>query len=1150
MIDFTHLHVHTQYSLLDGAADISKLFDKVKEAGMDSIAITDHGNMFGVKLFCDIARKKGIKPIIGCEVYVARRTRHDKEDSRDRSGHHLVLLAKNKTGYHNLVKLVSYGWLEGHYYKPRIDKELLRKYHEGLIASSACLAGEIPRAIQNHKAEKAEEILQEYVDIFGEDFYLELMEHGIPEQKTVNERLIELSEKFNVKLIATNDCHFISKEDAEAHDILVCLNTGKDYNDPERLRYTGNEYIRTPEEMQQLFKHVPQALSNTREIADKVEEFELDRDVLLPEFPVPEQFENQDDYLHHLTFEGAKKRYGEITGEIQQRLDHELSIIKNMGFAGYFLIVQDFIAEARNMDVSVGPGRGSAAGSAVAYCTGITDIDPIKYKLLFERFLNPERVNMPDIDIDFDEDGRERVMKWVVDKYGFNRVAQIITYGTMAAKMAIRDVARVLNLSLSEADHIAKLVPEGPKVTLAKAFEEVPELREIKTKGSELAAKTINFAQKLEGSVRHTGIHACGVIIGPDDLIEHIPLTVSKDADLNVTQYDGKHIENVGMLKMDFLGLKTLSIIKDAIENIKLSKGIEIDMRHIPLDNKKTFELYQKGETVGTFQFESEGMRKNLRELKPTDIEDLIAMNALYRPGPMDFIPTFIRRKQGREKVEYPHEMLAGILKDTYGIMVYQEQIMQTAQIMGGFSLGSADLLRRAMGKKKMDIMEQQKVVFIDGAEKNGVDRKKAEEVFDVMTEFAKYGFNRSHSAAYSVVAFQTAYLKANYPAEYMAAVLSRNLNDIKKITFFMDECRHMGLSVLGPDVNESHLNFTVNKQDDIRFGLGAIKGVGKAAVMAIVEERNENGVFSDIYDFVERVNLRTVNKRNIEALAMAGAFDSFKDVKRYQYFIEDEKESSFIEYLMRYGNRMQSDKDTSQQSLFGGESDETVTKPAIPNGEEWSKIEKLKQEKELIGIYLSAHPLDEFRFELEHICNTKLLELDNLAALNGREIKVGGMVTKVEHRTTKNGNPFGSFVLEDFTDSYKFMLFSKDYLNFKQYLTDGYSVFITGKAQTRYDGNGLEFKVTSMDMLSEIKAKNTNSIALKLKVETITDEFIEEIHSKIEQNKGKDGLQFLIYEPETKIWVQMFSRSYKIDINNKFIEYLENNSEIEYKIY
>jgi len=1151
MQQFTHLHVHTQYSLLDGAADINGLMKKVKETGMTALAITDHGNMFGVKSFYDAAKKAGVKPILGCEVYVAKRDRFTKKEKIDRSGNHLILLAKNKTGYHNLIKMVSKGFLEGFYYKPRIDFDLLKEYHEGIIASSACLAGEVPRFLMKEDEKSALETISRYKELFGDDYYLELMDHGIKEQKLVNERLIKLSKKTGVKLVATNDTHFINAEDSEAHDILVCLSTGKDYDAPDRMRYTGEEYIKTPEAMYQIFKHVPEALETTQEISDKIEDYALDREVLLPEFPIPEEFNDQDDYLRHLTYEGAKlkKHYPNMTDEIRERLDYELKIIKDMGFAGYFLIVQDFLQEARKMNVSVGPGRGSAAGSAVAFCTGITDIDPIKYKLLFERFLNPERVSMPDIDIDFDEEGRAKVLDWVVEKYGKERVAQIITFGSMAAKSSIKDVGRVLNVPLTDTDRLSKLVPEKPGTTLEKAFNSVSELVEAEKNGLPLIQKTLRFARTLEGSVRHTGVHACGVIIGPEDLTNHIPLSLAKDSELPVTQYDGKHVENVGMLKMDFLGLKTLSIIKDAIENVQHSKGIKLNVDDFPLDDPKTFKLYKNAETIGTFQFESDGMRKHLRELKPTDIEDLIAMNALYRPGPMEFIPTFINRKHGREPIKYPHPLLEGILKDTNGIMVYQEQIMQTAQIMGGFSLGKADLLRRAMGKKKMKIMEEQKVVFIEGATKKGIDKKKSTEVFDVMTKFAQYGFNRSHSAAYSVVAYHTAYLKANFPAEYMAAVLSRNLSTITKITAFMDECKRMKLDVLGPDVNESMLRFTVNKKGALRFGLGAIKGVGTNAVLHIIEER-KNGEFESIYNFVERVNLQTVNKRNIEALAVAGVFDSFQGIKRNQFFAPA-SEGTFVETLIKYGNSFQQDKNNLQQSLFGGGSNDfAIQKPPLPEVEEWDRLERLNREKEMVGIYLSAHPLDDFRQDINLFCNAQLTDLQDLKKLFNKEIKVAGMVKAVEHRTTKTGKPFGTMTLEDYSGTHKLMFFSKDYHNFKDFLIEGSTLYLRGKVQNRLYNNEAEFKISKIEYLSDIRGKMAKSLAIKIPLSNLNTQLIDEINRKIEANKGDVPLRFLVFEAETKIWVDMQSQNSKITLNNELIDYLENNSAIEYKIF
>ncbi len=1148
MNQFTHLHVHTQYSLLDGASHIPTLISRAISHGMKALAITDHGNMYGVKTFYEEAKSKGIKPIIGCETYVAERSRHQRTDVKDRSGYHLILLAKNKIGYKNLSKLISLSWIEGFYYRPRIDKEILQLYSEGLIATSACLGGEVAQTIMNGGEKLALKVIEEYKAIFGNDFYLELMDHGMKEQKEVNQVLIQLAKQSGVKLIASNDVHFINAEDAEAHDILVCLSTGKDYNDETRLKYTGQEYLKSPDEIAKIFPQHPEALENTMEIADKVEIYQLNNEILLPQFPLPDGFDNQDVYLKHLTYIGAKQKYGDITDDIQARLDYELKVVKDMGFAGYFLIVQDFIAAARSNGVAVGPGRGSAAGSAVAFCTGITNVDPIKYKLLFERFLNPERVSMPDVDIDFDDEGREKVLDWVVNKYGQNRVGHIITFGTMAAKSAIKDVARVLNLPLPEANRLTKLVPDGPKVTLKKAYLEVPELAAEKKSPNQLISKTLKFAETLEGSVRHTGVHACGIIIGPEDLINYIPLCNSKEAKLYVTQFDGKYVESVGMLKMDFLGLKTLSIIKDACYNIKLSKGKTIDPDNIPLDDLKTFQLYQNAETVGTFQFESPGMRKYLKELKPTNLEDLFAMNALYRPGPMDFIPSFIARKHGREKVEYPHPMLEEILRDTYGIMIYQEQIMQTAQHMGGFSLGSADLLRRAMGKKNKEIMEKQRSIFVEGAGKKGIDSKLATDVFLVMEKFAAYGFNRSHSAAYSIVAFQTAYLKANYPGEYMAAVLSHNLADIKKITFFMDECKRMGLQVLGPDVNESVINFTVNKKGIVRFGLGAIKGMGDAASQDIIEERERNGAYKDIYDFVARVNLRTVNRRNIECLVMSGSFDCF-NISRSQYFALTANGTSLIESLLRYGGAAQGHSN-SAPSLFGESRVSEITKPAVPQAEEWSVIEKLNKEKELIGIYLSAHPLDNHKYYIYNHCNARLTNLADLKQLNGAEIIVAGIVTEVEHRTTKTGNPFGSMTLEDFQDTYKFMFFSKDYIAFKPYLTVGYQLVVEGKTQNKYgqDAGELEFKISKINMLADKKKDMMKNIALKIKVDDITPELTAELLQQVEANKGNTKLRFLIWEAETKVWIEADSRTYQVDVNENFIQYLT-AKQIVYKI-
>ena len=1160
MPDFAHLHVHTQFSILDGASDIDGLLDKVKETGMNAIAITDHGNMFGVKQFHKKAVKKGVKPIIGCEIYIAEKSRFEKTGKEDRSGFHLVLLAKNKTGYQNLIRLVSDAWLEGFYYTPRIDKELLFKYKEGLIVSTACIAGEIPYHILEKNPEKVDELILEFKKQFGDDFCLEIQRHPTGEPKMdaevyerqmkVSEEMKKLSEKHDIKCIATNDVHFINAEDAGAHDILICLNTNKDINDENRMRYTKQEYLKTPDEMKNLFSDFPEAIANTLEIVEKVENYPLDCDPIMPDFPLPEGFDDADEYLKHLSYKGAEIRYEEMTGEIKERLDFELSVIKNMGFPGYFLIVQDVINTARKMGVSVGPGRGSAAGSLVSYCTGITDIDPVKYNLLFERFLNPDRISMPDIDIDFDEEGRDEVLNWVVDKYGKEKVAHIITFGTMAAKLAIRDVARVLTLPLPEADRLAKLIPDGPGWSLTKAYKEVPELKKEKKSENELVAKTLQFAGTLEGSVRQTGLHACGIIIGKDDLREYIPIATHKDTSLWVTQYDGKLIEDVGMLKMDFLGLKTLSIIKDAVENVKRSHDIDLDIANVALDDEKTYELYSRGETTGLFQFESAGMKKYLKQLKPNRFEDLIAMNALYRPGPMEYIPSYINRKYGKEKISYDLPEMNEILKDTYGITVYQEQVMQLSQKLAGFTKGMADSLRKGMGKKKREIIDELKPKFIDGCRQNNIETSKAEKIWKDWEAFAEYAFNKSHSTCYAYISYQTAYLKAHYPAEFMAAVVSRNLSDIKKVTVFMDECRRMGLEVLGPDVNESVYKFNVNKEGNIRFGLGAIKGVGENAVINIIEEREQNGCYKDIYDFMERVNLHSVNKKSIEALAIAGAFDNLSDFQRYQYFVdEDVNESSFIELLIKYGSKRQIETKSIQQSLFGGNADTTVARPKPPKTREWTKMEMLKLEKDYIGIYLSSHPLDIYKLEIEKYCySTPLTELQNLPALLNKQVNVVGIVSNAAHRMTKNGKPFGNLTLEDYTDSYKFTLFGKDYHNFNSYLTMGYSLLIKGKVQMREWGDNKEpeFKVQSMHMLSEVKENMIKNIAFKISLENLSNEFLEEFQNQVENNKGKVNLKFLIYEPGQKTWVQMFSRSHKISLSEDFLNYINKNVEIE----
>ncbi len=1159
-MDFTHLHVHTQYSILDGASSIPALVRKAKEDGMKAIAITDHGNLFGAKEFYNEARSHSMKPIIGCEAYIARRSRFDTSTKEDRGGHHLVLLAKNLTGYSNLVKLVSMGWTEGHYYKPRIDRDLLREHHEGLIVGSACLGGEIPSHILNRDDKQLEETLAFYLDTFGEDFYLELQRHptGDPaldndtlaKQQLVNERLISISAERGIKVVATNDVHFVNREDAEAHDRLICLNTGKELDDPDRLRYTKQEWFKTCEEMAELFADVPQALSNTREIVDKIETYDLNHEPMMPDFPIPDEFQDADEYLRHLTYEGAAGRYGEITDQLRERIDYELGVIKNMGFPGYFLIVQDFLAAARKMGVSVGPGRGSAAGSVVAYCTRITDIDPMKYHLLFERFLNPDRISMPDIDIDFDEDGRDDVLRYVADKYGRDKVAHIITFGTMAAKMAIRDVARIEKLPLPEADRLAKLVPERPGITLKKAYSEVKELSDIKDRGTDLAKRTLQYAEILEGSVRHTGLHACGIIIGKDNLVNHIPICKSKDTDLMVTQFDGNHIESVGMLKMDFLGLKTLSIIKDAVEMIKDTRGVEIDIDNIPLDDEETFDLYSRAETTGLFQFESDGMKRYLRELKPNRFEDLIAMNALYRPGPMEYIPMYIKRKHGKQDIRFDLPAMEKFLKDTYGITVYQEQVMLLSQEMAGFSGGQADSLRKAMGKKKRKMMDELKEKYLEGCTRNGIRKNIAEKIWTDWEAFAQYAFNKSHSTCYAYVSYQTAWLKAHYPAEFMAAVLSRNINDIKKITHFMNECRRMGLSVLGPDVNESRIKFTVNADGHIRFGLGAIKGLGESAASRIIQEREQNGNFKDVYALVERVDLQAINKKSLEALAGSGALDSFGKIKRGQYFALDAKEVSFIEQLTRYGNRIQTEKLTSQQSLFNEENHPEVTKPQITTQEDFPKLVMLDKEKELIGIYLSAHPLDSYKLEIEHFCTHSLADLDNMSILDGQEVMIAGLVKSHQRSYTKNNKPYGTVIIEDFTESFRIVLFNKDYISFQNYFTPGYALLIRAMVQPRMNSTmDYELKIKEIKMLADVREEMISSLILTLPLESLSEDFINDIDKYTNPQKGSARLKFMIHDSKDNIYVEMFSRTRKVELSDQLIQFLHQKPEIEFKL-
>ncbi|MEE4115716.1 MAG: DNA polymerase III subunit alpha [Marinilabiliaceae bacterium] len=1160
MSNFVHLHLHTQYSILDGASKISELMKMAAERKMKAVAITDHGNMFGVKEFHNAAKASGVLPIIGCETYVARRSLQEITDKEDRSGHHMILLAKNYTGYKNLVKMVSIAWTEGFYYKPRIDKSILKQYSEGIIATTACIAGEVPQAVLNNNIEEAEILISEFKEIFADDFYLEVQRHktGNPrfdndtlaKQNRVFEAYRELSDKLGVKIIASNDVHFLNSEDAEAHDRLICLNTGKELDDPDRLRYTMQEYFKSEEEMRELFSDFPEVIDNTMEIAGKVEFYELDHEPIMPDFPIPDRFENKDAYLRHLAYEGARMRWGELSPEIEERLDFELDTIKKMGYPGYFLIVQDFLNAAREMGVSVGPGRGSAAGSAVAYALRITDIDPIKYNLLFERFLNPDRISMPDIDIDFDEDGREEVLKYVVEKYGHDHVAHIITFGTMAAKMAIRDVARVQNLPLSDADRLAKLIPEKPGTTFRKAYDEVEELVKERDKGDELVARTLQYAEALEGSVRQTGVHACAIIIGRDPLDQHIPISTAKDTDLYVTQYDGSHVESVGLLKMDFLGLKTLSIIKDAVENIKYSTGEEIDIDNIPLDDEMTFELYSRGETTGLFQFESEGMKKHLRDLKPNRFEDLIAMNALYRPGPMEYIPKFIRRKHGLEKIEYQLPEMEKHLKDTYGITVYQEQVMVLSQELAGFTRGQADSLRKAMGKKKKDIMDKLKIQFIEGCRAKGHSEKITEKIWHDWEAFAQYAFNKSHSTCYAFISYQTAWLKAHYPAQFMAAVLSRNISDIKKVTTFMDETRRMGMDVLGPNVNESFVKFTVNSEGNVRFGLGAIKGVGESAIKGLIEEREKNGPFVSVYDFMERVNLNSLNKKSIEAMVLAGAFDLFEGIKRSQFFAENQKAESFIESLIKYGNRIKNESGTAQQSLFGETEGFEIVRPALPETPDWPKLEKLNKEKEVIGIFLSAHPLDDYKLEIESFCNVNLADLSNLEALLNKEVVIAGMVTEARSGTTKTGKPFGSLTVQDYTDSFRFMMFDKDYVEYSKYFTPGFFIMIKAKVQKRrHREEEIEVKVSSINLLTSVREEMIKSLSIIIPVDAINDELIDKLMSHARESKGNTELKFIVFDPADKVSLQLFSRSVTIDVSNGFIKYIKSIPGIDYKV-
>lgn len=1145
MPKFSHLHVHTQYSLLDGAAAIKSLINKAAIDEMPAVAITDHGNMYGVFEFVNEAQKANIKPIVGCEFYLTE-DRHKKQftaQQRDKR-YHQLLLAKNQTGYHNLSKLCSLGFIEGLYSKyPRIDKELLLQYHEGLIATTCCLGAEVPQAIMYKSEAEAEDLFKWWLNLFGDDYYIELQNHHLEEQKKVNAILLKFATKYKVKVIASNDSHYIEKEDSLAQDILLCVNTGevrsKPIGDGREYRFgfpNDQFYFKKQSEMIELFQDIPEAIDNTNEIVDKIEPPKIKRDILLPNFPLPPSFNNEDEYLYALTYEGARKRYKELTSEVTERIEHELKVIRNMGFAGYFLVVGDFISAARNLKVIVGPGRGSAAGSVVAYCTGITNIDPIKYNLLFERFLNPERVNMPDIDTDFDDDGRQRVIDYVVEKYGRTQVAQIITFGTMAAKSSIKDVARVLELSINEANDLTKKIPtrqdESTGTTLSQMYQKVPELQAV-LKSNTLRSEVLKLAAQLEGSIRNTGVHAAGVIIAPDDITNYIPVSVSKDSDLLLTQFEGTLIENAGMLKMDFLGLKTLSILRDAIENIRIRHGIEIEIDNIPLDDKKTFELYQRGNTIGTFQFESDGMRKHLRDLKPNAIEDLIAMNALYRPGPMAYIESYIKRKHGHEAIEYPHPLLKPILENTCGIMIYQEQIMQAAQIIAGYSLGGADTLRRAMGKKDKVKMAKERDTFCKGAKDlHQIDEKVANEIFDVMEKFAEYGFNRSHSAAYSVLAYHTAYLKANYPAEYMASVLSRN-TDLETLTSFLDESKRMHLNVLGPDINESQRVFSVNAKGQIRFGLQAIKGLGEAAINALIEEREKAGIYKSLSDVVKRVKSRNLNRRSIEALVYAGALDSFEGTHRAQYFALAPNESvTMIEKVMKFGNAL-STSNSLQNSLFGDLPPENMDiNIQYPNTEPWSIFEQLHHEKEVTGIYISGHPLDNYKTEMHRFCNCTLVNLEHTPKHN---LSFAGIIVNVNHLMTKNQKPFGVIELEDRTGTKTFKLFGEKYLRFKHFFEVNTMLYIEGRYEQRWNSEDYEFTFTDILLLQDLREKKCNSVRLRTDIESIDDLFISQLAQIVRRYPGKYALELEVKDSMNN-YVLLSAPHFTISLSDEFL--------------
>ena len=1235
MQDFVHLHVHTYYSILDGQSSISRLVDKAIGNGMKGMAITDHGDMFGIKEFFDYCNgvngkraKEGLepfKPIFGCEMYVARHRKEDKvKENGDRSGYHLIVLAKNYKGYKNLIKLVSNSWIDGFYGRPRTDRADLERYHEGLIICSACIGGEVPKKIINDDIEGAREAVQWYHNLFGDDYYLELQRHEVkdpsqranretfPLQQKANKVLLELAKEYGVKVICSNDAHFVDEENAEAHDHLLCLSTGKDLDDPTRMLYTKQEWFKTREEMNDVFQDVPEALSNTLEILNKVETYDIEHAPIMPFFPIPEEFgteeqwrekftpeqlfdeftsdengENQlpreegekkikklggidklyrikfeADYLAKLAYEGAERLYPTpLTDEVSERIKFELHIMKTMGFPGYFLIVQDFINSAQQeLGVMVGPGRGSAAGSVVAYCLGITKIDPIKYDLLFERFLNPDRISLPDIDTDFDDDGRGRVLEWVEEKYGHENCAHIITYGTMATKNSIKDVAREEKLPLDKANYLCKLIPDklpdGLKMNIGNAIKCIPELREAEASADPKLRNTMEYAKMLEGTVRGTGIHACGFIICRDPISDWVPVSVAEDKNdpghkLHCTQYDGHVIESTGLIKMDFLGLKTLSILKEAVENIRITTGKVIDLDTIPIDDADTYRLYAEGRTIGTFQFESPGMQKYLRELQPTVFEDIIAMNALYRPGPMDYIPSFIARKNGREEIKYDIPCMEKYLKDTYGITVYQEQVMLLSRQLADFTRGESDALRKAMGKKKKAIVDAMKPKFIEGGKKNGHDPAVLEKIWGDWEKFASYAFNKSHATCYSWVAYQTAYLKAHHPAEYMAAVMSRNLDNITEITKLMDECKAMGIPTLGPDVNESWQKFSANHHGEIRFGISAIKSVGGAAADVIIEEREKNGPYKNIFDFIQRVNLSACNRKCVESLVLSGGFDSFGSMKREDFFAKNTKGETFIETLIRYGQLYQNEMAQARNSLFGGDNAVEIATPPIIKGEQWSDIERLNKEREYVGIYLSAHPLDEYRIVLDNLCNTKCSEINDLSTLSDREdIILGGIVTSNQQKYTKSGKPCGFVNIEDYNGTGQLAFFGEDWGKWNGMLIVGSSVYITAKCVPRFrDSNLYDLKVQNIEYLPTVKERSIDRFTINITTDDLDSLVVEELNQIIREHPGKTKLFFQLHDRKGNNHVLLKSRTHEIDVRQDLIKFIENHDFLDYNI-